>query len=80
MIINITSERLKQETYSLFGILVFMSSWNSLLSWIVLEKSFISLGPGYQHTTTRGDAHKLKARVNLESGSGPFFIWESNTR
>ena len=45
--INTTSKRLKlkHETFSVFGILVFMSSWNFVLSWVEHENSFINSGP-----------------------------------
>ena len=33
---------LKQETSLFAGILVFMSSWNFMLSWVEHEKSFIN--------------------------------------
>ena len=37
---------LKQETSDFVGILVFMSSWNFMLSWFEHEKGFITSGPG----------------------------------
>ena len=36
---------LKQETYLLVSILVFMSSWKFMLSWVEHEKSFITSRP-----------------------------------
>ena len=36
---------LKQETSSFVGILVFMKSWNFVLSWVEHEKSFTTSGP-----------------------------------
>ena len=36
---------LKQATSSFVGILVFMSSWNFVLSWVEHEKSFITSWP-----------------------------------
>ena len=52
--INTTSaERLyKQETSSFVGIVVFMSSWNFVLSWVEHEKSFITPRPSLQQMTT----------------------------
>ena len=38
---------LKQETSLFVGILVFMSGWNFVLSWVEHEKSFITSGPGH---------------------------------
>ena len=40
-----------QETALFVGILVFMSSWNFVLSWVEHEKSFINLGPGLSAKT-----------------------------
>ena len=36
-----------KETSLFVGILVFMSSWNFMLSWVEHEKSFITFGPGF---------------------------------
>ena len=41
-----TTRDLKRETSLFVGILVFMSSWNFMLSWFENEKSFIASGPG----------------------------------
>ena len=45
--INTTSERLKARTSLFVRILVFMSIWNLVLSWIEHEKSFITSGPDF---------------------------------
>ena len=43
--INTTSERLKAKNFFI-SILVFMSSWNFLLSWVEHKKRLITSGPG----------------------------------
>ena len=43
--INATYDRLKLETTLFVGILVFIRSWNFMLSWVEHEKSFITSGP-----------------------------------
>ena len=46
--INTTSESLKQDTSLFVDILVFMSSWNLVLSWVEYVKSFITSEPWFQ--------------------------------
>ena len=48
--INTIYERLKAKKSLFVGILVSMSSWNFVLSWVEHEKSFITSGPGPNYT------------------------------
>ena len=41
-----TPERLKARTFFICRCLVFMSTWNFVVSWVEHEKSFITSGPG----------------------------------
>ena len=66
--INTTSERLKARNSSFVSILVFMSSWNFVLSWVVHEK-FYNLRPRCSYFGLRFHlclwAVKAKMSMNL---------------
>ena len=54
---------LKQETSLFVSVLVFMSSWNFLLSWVEHEKSFITSG--------QVPKEMLKMKGKMKNSKGP---------
>ena len=50
--INKHLRTLKQDTSLFAGILVFISSWNFVLSWVEYEKSFITSGQDMSYSQT----------------------------
>ena len=59
--INTTSESLKANKKPLFfSILVFMSSWNLMISWVEHEKRFITSRPGIQIRDVLAPKHMFK--------------------
>ena len=74
---NTTSERLKQETSLFVGILVPMSSWNFVLSWVEHENSFITLGPNPD--CSRFDAPMVLMLPHHQEGI-LYIIWGSGDK